>query len=86
MYIKISGFEKVLWTKQSKSNEKKYSEKLKTTFSTVIQDEVAILSYRLPLYVFQNNIAAEGYYTFPFCFNIPDWVPGSFCLEGNPSG
>jgi len=40
---------------------------------------------RVPIYTFTYATLAPGQYTFPFCFIIPQYAPGSFFFNENES-
>ncbi|CAD8048083.1 unnamed protein product [Paramecium sonneborni] len=64
--LTIKGKEKVEWDERSGEDTRTYRGKNKFYIQTV------------PIYTFQNQVAQVGQYVFPFQFQLPLHLPGSF--------
>eukprot|EP00824_Muranothrix_gubernata_P023442 TRINITY_DN627_c0_g2_i1.p1 TRINITY_DN627_c0_g2~~TRINITY_DN627_c0_g2_i1.p1 ORF type:complete len:442 (-),score=33.34 TRINITY_DN627_c0_g2_i1:36-1220(-) len=91
--LSVKGIEKVKWEEEKDVNIQAHSqagvgnqqvssdvnihERIKQTFK---ERKPAFLNV-VPIYAFPEGSIFPGQYQFPFSFNLPDWVPGTFFFE-----
>lgn len=72
----FTGVEKTRWAHEAKYEQEPKSEK--RAFGRNV-----FLESRQVLRRFEDNYIPMGYYSFPFRFKLPEWVPSSMVYSGS---
>lgn len=86
MDIELKGKEKCTWTETRTRTVDDGDGKSHTeTYTVTFYGAKKILHQRFTIYVFENQVALPGQYTFPFVVSIPNGCPSSAFFTGSDS-
>jgi hypothetical protein len=85
VYIKAKGFERVAWTETHHRSVQNSDGTHRTeTYHEHLRDQNTFFKVQNQLYNFPGGVAPAGQYSFPFAFQLPLGLPGSFSDNALP--